>query len=43
MTSGETAWYYIINILSFGSLYFTKIAAKKALSECEEQETVSIK
>lgn len=33
MTGGETAWYYIINILTWGSLYFLKTAVKKALSE----------
>lgn len=33
MTGGESAWYYIINIFTWGSLYFIKTAVKKALSE----------
>ena len=26
-------WYYAVNIMTFGSLYFIKIAVKKALTE----------
>lgn len=37
MTSGESAWYYIINIFSCASLYFVKTAVKKALSEQKEK------
>jgi len=29
-------WYYAINLISFGSLYFMKIAVKKALTEQEK-------
>lgn len=36
MTGGENAWYYIVNICSFGSLYFIKTAVKKALSESQD-------
>lgn len=36
MTSGATVWYYFINIFTFASLYFVKIAVKKALSEVTE-------
>lgn len=32
-TSGENAWYYIINIFTFGSLYFAKITIKRAIQE----------
>lgn len=32
-TTGENAWYYIINILSLGSLYFLKIVIKRAIQE----------
>lgn len=32
-TAGENAWYYIINILTFGSLYFMKIVIKRAIQE----------
>jgi hypothetical protein len=30
MTGGATFWYYLINIFSFASLYFIKIAVMKA-------------
>lgn len=36
MTPGENVWYYLINIFTFGMLYFFKTAVKKALSESEE-------
>ena len=36
MTGGENVWYYIINIFTWGSLYFIKTAVKKALSEQEK-------
>jgi hypothetical protein len=29
-------WYYFINIISWGVLYFIKLAVKKALSEQEK-------
>lgn len=38
MTSGETMWYYIINIFTFASLYFVKTAVKKALTEISDQK-----
>lgn len=37
MTSGENLWYYVVNIFSFASLYFIKVAVKKALSERDEK------
>ncbi len=33
MTGGEKFWYYLVNIFTFGTLYFVKTAVKKALSE----------
>lgn len=36
MTGGENFWYYIVNIFTWGSLYFVKTAVKKALSEKED-------
>ena len=36
MTPISYIWYYLINIVSFGTLYFIKIAVKKALSEQEK-------
>lgn len=33
MTTGEKFWYYLINFLTWGSLYFVKTAIKKALDE----------
>jgi hypothetical protein len=36
-TPGENVWYYVINIFTFGSLYFIKTAVKKALSEAQEK------
>ena len=33
MSVGAYIWYYLINIISFGSLYFIKTAVKKALVE----------
>lgn len=33
MTPIAYIWYYLINILTFGSLYFIKISVKKALTE----------
>lgn len=33
MSTGETFWYYTINIFTWASLYFIKTAVKKALSE----------
>lgn len=33
MSGGATFWYYFINIFTLGSLYFMKIATKKALTE----------
>lgn len=35
-TPGENVWYYVINIFTFCSLYFVKVAVKKALSESVE-------
>lgn len=35
LTPGQAFWYYLINILTFGTLYFIKTAVKKALSEVE--------
>ena len=33
MTPIGFIWYYAINIFTFGTLYFIKIAVKKALTE----------
>lgn len=38
MSAGATFWYYAVNIVSGASLYFIKIAVKKALSEGEIDE-----
>lgn len=32
-TPGEQVWYILLNIVTFGSLYFMKIVIKKALVE----------
>lgn len=32
-TPVANGWYYIVNAFTFGTLYFVKIAVKKALSE----------
>lgn len=33
MTPISYIWYYLINIITFGTLYFVKVAVKKALTE----------
>lgn len=33
LTGGEKFWYYLMCVLSFGGLYFAKLAAKKAMTE----------
>ncbi|HET7060036.1 MAG TPA: hypothetical protein VFH99_01815 [Candidatus Saccharimonadales bacterium] len=36
LSGGATFWYYFINIFTFASLYFIKVAVKKALTEVEK-------
>lgn len=33
VSGGANFWYYFINIFTFGSLYFIKVAAMKALAD----------
>jgi hypothetical protein len=35
--TGESAWYYIMNIFWLGLLYFLKIVIKRAIIESENQ------
>ncbi|MDB5183442.1 MAG: hypothetical protein JWO07_123 [Candidatus Saccharibacteria bacterium] len=37
-TSGENAWYYIVNIFTLGSLYFAKIVIKRAIQEANKDD-----
>lgn len=40
LSGAEKFWYYFINIVSLGGLYFVKIAVKKAFAERAAEEII---